>query len=251
MDAFFVRFLPGIERTLAPRDYALLLQLAAGGGRLGAYERLAASGRVDGFLLTDIEREDPRIAVLEARRAARGRGRTPGRRLPVPVDRDRARTGHGGGRRAPRRARARADRLPRRRGPARLRGRAQGALARGARRRRPRARPGRLRGAGRAPAAPQRRSRRRHGRGRTSDVLARLAGLRRRAAGLRVPEDLAVTGFDDSPLAAHGVAAAHLRAGRLRRVRRRRRGRAAARLDGGKPVPGPLSPPELVVRASS
>ena len=33
---------------------------------LPAYERLAAAGRVDGFLLTDIEAGDPRFALLEA-----------------------------------------------------------------------------------------------------------------------------------------------------------------------------------------
>lgn len=66
MDAFFVRFLGGIERELAARDYALLLQLVpAGGLDLSAYERLAAAGRVDGFLLTDVAREDPRFALLE------------------------------------------------------------------------------------------------------------------------------------------------------------------------------------------
>lgn len=67
MDAFFVRFLSGIERALAVRDCALLLQLLpAGTADLEAYERLAAAGRVDGFLLTDIERDDPRLDVLTA-----------------------------------------------------------------------------------------------------------------------------------------------------------------------------------------
>jgi LacI family repressor for deo operon, udp, cdd, tsx, nupC, and nupG len=67
MDAFFVRFLSGIERALASRDCALLLQLLpAGTADRGAYERLAAAGRVDGFLLTDIEHGDPRLDVLTA-----------------------------------------------------------------------------------------------------------------------------------------------------------------------------------------
>src|ERR687884_1386542 len=78
VDAFFVRFLSGIQRTLAAADYALLLQLvwpgvaAAGRARarpadeaLVAYERLAAAGRVDGFLLTDPTLEDPRFPLLE------------------------------------------------------------------------------------------------------------------------------------------------------------------------------------------
>src|SRR5918911_2417298 len=53
VDSFFVRFLSGIERTLAAADYALLLQLVpalGAGAALGAYERLAGAGRVDGFL---------------------------------------------------------------------------------------------------------------------------------------------------------------------------------------------------------
>src|SRR5690242_15156005 len=67
VDAFFVRFLSGIERALSAADYALLLQLVPGGAAASvpAYERLAAAGRVDGFLLTDVEVDDPRPAVLE------------------------------------------------------------------------------------------------------------------------------------------------------------------------------------------
>jgi len=68
LDAFFVRFLAGIERALTEADYALLLQLVPGGASaaLPAYERLAAAGRVDGFLLTDVEVDDPRFALLAA-----------------------------------------------------------------------------------------------------------------------------------------------------------------------------------------
>jgi LacI family transcriptional regulator, repressor for deo operon, udp, cdd, tsx, nupC, and nupG len=67
VDAFFVRFLSGIERTLAQVDYALLLQLVrpGTGAALAAYERLAAAGRVDGFLLTDPALEDARFPLLE------------------------------------------------------------------------------------------------------------------------------------------------------------------------------------------
>ncbi|HEY3727929.1 MAG TPA: LacI family DNA-binding transcriptional regulator [Solirubrobacteraceae bacterium] len=67
VDSFFVRFLSGVERMLAPAEYALLLQLLPAGGAanvLEAYERLAAAGRVDGFLITDPELEDPRFALL-------------------------------------------------------------------------------------------------------------------------------------------------------------------------------------------
>jgi DNA-binding LacI/PurR family transcriptional regulator len=69
VDSFFVRFLSGVERRLAPAEYALLLQLmpsSAASSALEAYERLAASGRVDGFLITDPELEDPRFPLLEA-----------------------------------------------------------------------------------------------------------------------------------------------------------------------------------------
>jgi DNA-binding LacI/PurR family transcriptional regulator len=69
LDSFFVRFLSGVERTLAPADYALLLQLVSAvdaDDALRAYERLAAGGRVDGFLLTDPELADPRFPLLEA-----------------------------------------------------------------------------------------------------------------------------------------------------------------------------------------
>jgi DNA-binding LacI/PurR family transcriptional regulator len=66
-DSFFVRFLSGIERVLTAVDYALLLQIVPGATStaLPAYERLAAAGRVDGFLLTDVEADDPRFSLLE------------------------------------------------------------------------------------------------------------------------------------------------------------------------------------------
>src|SRR3954471_14133709 len=65
LDAFFLRFLSGIERALAPADYALLLQLVPAEASLAAHERLARAGRVDGFLLTDVELDDPRFPLLE------------------------------------------------------------------------------------------------------------------------------------------------------------------------------------------
>src|SRR4051794_13244154 len=67
-DSFFLRFLSGIEHTLTAADYALLLQIVPGEAStaLPAYQRLAAAGRVDGFLLTDIEPADPRFALLAA-----------------------------------------------------------------------------------------------------------------------------------------------------------------------------------------
>jgi DNA-binding LacI/PurR family transcriptional regulator len=67
VDPFFVRFLAGIERTLARTDHALVLRVTAAAD-LDAYARLAAGGRVDGFLLTDPERDDPRFELLAAAR---------------------------------------------------------------------------------------------------------------------------------------------------------------------------------------
>ena len=66
LDDFFVRFLAGVERTLAARDYALLLQVLAPGtrGSLDAYRRLVTSGRIDGMLVTDVVLDDARLELL-------------------------------------------------------------------------------------------------------------------------------------------------------------------------------------------
>jgi DNA-binding LacI/PurR family transcriptional regulator len=65
VDPFFVRFLAGIERALARSDHDLVLRVAER-VELDAYERLAAAGRVDGFLLCDVELDDPRFEPLAA-----------------------------------------------------------------------------------------------------------------------------------------------------------------------------------------
>ena len=72
-------------------------------------------GRVDGFLLTDPELEDPRLRAARGRRAPRRHRRAARAGLAVSLGRDRSRPRHGRGGRAPRRARARADRVSRRR----------------------------------------------------------------------------------------------------------------------------------------
>src|SRR5262245_44452493 len=64
VDPFFVRFLAGVERGLARTDHALVLRVS-GEADLGAYERLAATGRVDGFLLCDVEVDDPRFERID------------------------------------------------------------------------------------------------------------------------------------------------------------------------------------------
>jgi DNA-binding LacI/PurR family transcriptional regulator len=62
VDPFFVRFLAGVERTLARSDHALVLRVS-GEADLDAYLRL--SSRVDGFLLCDVELDDPRFGVID------------------------------------------------------------------------------------------------------------------------------------------------------------------------------------------
>src|SRR5919206_1067715 len=63
VDPFFVRFLAGVERALARSDHSLVLRVADA-IEPAAYAQLAASGRVDGFLLCDVEVDDPRVAGL-------------------------------------------------------------------------------------------------------------------------------------------------------------------------------------------
>jgi DNA-binding LacI/PurR family transcriptional regulator len=63
VDPFFVRFLAGIERTLARSDHDLVLRVSDEIDPV-AYVRLAASGRVDGFLLCDVEVDDGRFELL-------------------------------------------------------------------------------------------------------------------------------------------------------------------------------------------
>ena len=251
-DAFFVRFLAGLERALSPRDHALLLQLVPA-AEAGAYARLAASGRVDGFVLTDVERDDPRVAVLEAAglpavvagrpaRTARSRG---SRRSTVPAWPPSPSTSPPAATTGSRSSAGRRGSTTSR--PARTTGERRCS--------RPGASPGRW-------CSPRPASRRGATASRalatgatavaaTSDVLAVSLVAAARAAGRRVPDDLAVTGFDDSPLAAHGVPPLT-----SVRVDYAEFGAAAAGallrlLDGEDPEPGRLSAPELVVRASS
>src|SRR5215213_6701657 len=65
VDPFFVRFLAGVERTLARSDHDLVLRVAEE-IEVGAYARLAGSGRVDGFLLCDVEVEEEGFEVVAA-----------------------------------------------------------------------------------------------------------------------------------------------------------------------------------------
>jgi DNA-binding LacI/PurR family transcriptional regulator len=77
VDPFFVRFLAGVERTLARTDHALVLRVSGEPADLDAYRRLAASGRVDGFLLCDVELDDPRFELRDVPAVVAGHPVTP------------------------------------------------------------------------------------------------------------------------------------------------------------------------------
>jgi DNA-binding LacI/PurR family transcriptional regulator len=64
-DPFFPSFVSGVETILAESGQALVLQVVpdAEAERAG-YQRLAGEGRVDGVILSDLRRADPRIALL-------------------------------------------------------------------------------------------------------------------------------------------------------------------------------------------
>lgn len=62
-DAFFPSFIAGLETVLSEHGYALLLQVAEHDD-LAAYRRLASGGRVDGVLVTDLTLDDARPALL-------------------------------------------------------------------------------------------------------------------------------------------------------------------------------------------
>ena len=64
-DPFFAPFIAGVESVLARRGHVLVLQVISGDGEERAYRRLAAEGRVDGVFLTDLRVQDPRPALLE------------------------------------------------------------------------------------------------------------------------------------------------------------------------------------------
>jgi DNA-binding LacI/PurR family transcriptional regulator len=65
-DPFFPAFIAGVESVLASRGLALVLQVVDGdpGTEAASYRRLAREGRVDGVLLTDLRIDDPRFAWL-------------------------------------------------------------------------------------------------------------------------------------------------------------------------------------------
>ena len=234
-DAFFARFVAGLERTLAPHDHALLLQLAPRADPR-PYLRLAASRRVDGFVICDVARDDPRFAPLAAAGIAAVVAGHPGPDCPFPwletrhgegmalaarhlVDRGHERIGFLGG---PPELDYVQTRLERWRAALRDAGLPLGPVVCGGP-------PDALAAAGVTAVAA------------TSDVLA--------SAVLAADPAIAVTGFDDSPLAVHGGLTSV-------RVDYAAFGAAAAAAllatIAGEAVETPrLALPELVVRAST
>ena len=64
-DPFLPALIVGVEATLAANGYALVVRVVEHlDDEQRAYERLAAEGRADGFIITDLRVVDPRIALL-------------------------------------------------------------------------------------------------------------------------------------------------------------------------------------------
>lgn len=65
-DPFFPTFIAGVEKVLAEHERALVLQVVTSpAAEEAGYRRLAREGRVDGVFLMDLRRADPRIALLK------------------------------------------------------------------------------------------------------------------------------------------------------------------------------------------
>lgn len=65
-DPFFPPFIAGVETVLSGRGQALVLQVVlTEEAEEAGYRRLAREGRVDGVFITDVRRGDTRIALLE------------------------------------------------------------------------------------------------------------------------------------------------------------------------------------------
>lgn len=65
-DPFFPAFIAGVEKVLATRDQTLVLQVVTSpAAEEAGYRRLARDGRVDGVFLVDLRMADPRIGLLE------------------------------------------------------------------------------------------------------------------------------------------------------------------------------------------
>lgn len=64
-DPFFGAFIGGIEEVLSAQGYALVLQVTSDAGQtLERYRELATNSRVDGVFLNELQVDDPRIELL-------------------------------------------------------------------------------------------------------------------------------------------------------------------------------------------
>jgi DNA-binding LacI/PurR family transcriptional regulator len=246
IDPFFVRFLAGIERTLARSDHSLLLRVSEALD-VDAYARLAATGRVDGFLLTDPELDDPRFGLLAAAGLPVVVAGNPPAPCPFPsIETEHARgmavvvehllaLGHreiafvGG----PERYEHVQARLHVWRETLAAAGCAPGPVAFA------------------DPVAPLEAHRRPTAIVYASDVLAAAGLAAARDRGIAVPAELSITGFDDSPLAA--LASPPLTSVRVDYAQF---GEAAAAtllaaIAGATPPPFRGAPPELIARGST
>lgn len=65
VDPFFSDFIAGVEAELEPRERALVLQVSQDReSTVRRYRRLSDEGRVDGVILSDLERDDHRVPLL-------------------------------------------------------------------------------------------------------------------------------------------------------------------------------------------
>lgn len=64
-DPFFAPFIAGVEMFLAPLGQALLLRFVNDDAEAAAYQALAVEKRVDGVIISDLRKADPRIAMVE------------------------------------------------------------------------------------------------------------------------------------------------------------------------------------------
>ncbi|RFC77742.1 LacI family DNA-binding transcriptional regulator [Streptomyces sp. AcE210] len=63
-DPFFPAFIAGVEAVIGRRGDGLMVHLTTPEQEQGVYERLAAQRQVDGVLLTDLRRDDPRPPLM-------------------------------------------------------------------------------------------------------------------------------------------------------------------------------------------
>lgn len=62
-DPFFAPFIAGVESVLAPQGQSLLIRFVSAETEAAAYRTLAKEHHVDGVILSDLRRADPRIAL--------------------------------------------------------------------------------------------------------------------------------------------------------------------------------------------